>query len=136
MSENAFSRESNLSLVVCSDNQASETEVKPKQTRRRLTAAYKRRILKEADECTERGALGEMLRSEGLYYAQLCKWRKQLENGELIDRRRGRKSSGRDSEDVKQLKKQEREIASLKAKLQKAEGLIELQKKIADLLES
>jgi transposase-like protein len=136
MSENAFSEESNLSLVACNDKQVPETEVKPKQTRRRLTAAYKRRILIEADECTERGALGEMLRSEGLYFAQLCKWRKQLENGELIDRQRGRKKSCRDSEDVKRLKKQEREIASLKAKLQKAEGLIELQKKIAELLEN
>lgn len=134
MSEKTLSRELSLPLFMLS-KQVPETEVKPKQKRRRLTPSYKQRILKAADECSEHGELGAMLRREGLYYAQLSLWRKQLENGEgLTESRRGRKSSCRNPEDVKLLKKKDREIASLEARLRRAEGLIEIQKKIAEIL--
>jgi transposase-like protein len=137
MSEKRLSRESSLPLFRVLKQEVPETEVKPKQTRRRLTASYKQRILKAADECSGRGELGAMLRREGLYYAQLSKWRKQLASGEgLKEARRGRKSSGRNPEDVKLLKKKDREIASLEARLRRAEGLIEVQKKIAEILKS
>ena len=129
MNEKTVSRELSLPLFTL-PKQVPETEVRPKQTRRRLIASYKQRILKEADECSGRGELGAMLRREGLYYAQLSKWRKQLANGEeLAESRRGR-----NPEDVKLLKKQERHIASLEARLRRAEGLIEVQKKIAEIL--
>ena len=58
-------------------------EVSEKPTRRRFTAEYKLRILAEADACTERGSLGELLRREGLYSSHLSTWQKQREEGVL-----------------------------------------------------
>jgi transposase len=53
----------------------AETEVVAKAQRRRFTAEYKRRIVREADRCTTPGAIGALLRREGLYSSQLAKWR-------------------------------------------------------------
>ena len=60
-------------------------EVSEKPSRRRFTAEYKLRILAEADACTERGALGELLRREGLYSSHLSTWQKQREEGLGVD---------------------------------------------------
>ncbi len=48
-----------------------EVEVVAKATRRRFTAEYKRKILREADACTEPGAIGALLRREGLYSSHI-----------------------------------------------------------------
>ncbi len=71
-----------------------ETEVRERAVRRRFTAEYKLRILKEAESCTERGQLGALLRREGLYSTNLITWRRQLEKGTmeaLSPRKRGPK---------------------------------------------
>src|SRR3972149_2970137 len=60
-----------------------EVEVLAKASRRRFTAEYKRRILREADACTAPGAIGALLRREGLYSSNLTTWRAQRERGEL-----------------------------------------------------
>src|SRR5512136_749017 len=60
-----------------------EVEVVAKATRRRFTAEYKRKILREADACTTPGAIGALLRREGLYSSNLTTWRAQRERGEL-----------------------------------------------------
>mgnify|MGYP006305991207 FL=1 len=44
----------------------TNTEVRPRAGRRRFSPAYKRRILEEADRCTEPGQIGMLLRREGL----------------------------------------------------------------------
>ena len=54
------------------------SEENDRRQRRRFTSEYKRRILAEADRCTERGQLGTLLRKEGLYSSHLTDWRKQL----------------------------------------------------------
>ena len=59
------------------------TEVSEKATRRRFTAQYKRRIIKEADACIRQGQLGALLRREGLYYSNLDTWRRQAKQGTL-----------------------------------------------------
>jgi transposase-like protein len=59
-------------------------EVPAKVQRRRFTAEYRRRILKDADACKKRGALGALLRREGLYSSHLVNWRRQREQGELV----------------------------------------------------
>jgi transposase-like protein len=61
----------------------SEVEVTAKPTRRRYTAEYKLRILREADAYTSGGEVGALLRREGLYSSNLTVWRKQRERGEL-----------------------------------------------------
>ena len=59
------------------------TEVVPRARRRSFTAEYKRRILQEADSCTQSGQVGALLRREGLYSSHLTVWRRQREQGEL-----------------------------------------------------
>ena len=115
---------------------AQETEVVAKAKRRRFTAAEKVRVLKEADGCTRPGELSALLRREGLYSSHLSSWRVARQNGELAGltpRPRGPKAKPVDPRD-KKLVEQARLIARLEARLERAEGLIELQKKVAQLL--
>jgi len=60
-----------------------DPEVPEKAIRRRYTAEYKRRILREAEACSERGKLGALLRREGLYSSNLINWRRQAEKASL-----------------------------------------------------
>lgn len=112
------------------------TEVRGKATRRRFTAGEKLRILKEADGCTKPGELGALLRREGLYSSHLAAWRAARKRGELAGltpRRRGPKATAVDPRD-KKIAELEREARRLQARLDRAEGLIELQKKVSQLL--
>ena len=71
-----------------------EVQVAAKPRRRTYTAEHKRRILKEADACTTPGAVGALLRREGLYSSRLTVWRQARGRGELAalaPRKRGRK---------------------------------------------
>ncbi|MGH7774555.1 MAG: hypothetical protein ACREQA_20205, partial [Candidatus Binatia bacterium] len=65
------------------ESSSLEVEVMAKPTRRRYTAEYKLRILREAEVSSGRGELGALLRREGLYSSNLTAWRKQRERGEL-----------------------------------------------------
>ena len=111
-----------------------DPEVVPKAKRRQFTAKYKLRILEEADRCTERGQIGELLRREGLYSSHLSKWRQQRARGQLqglAPKKRGRK--GRDPATA-ELARLRRENKRLRAELEKAEIIIDVQKKLAQLL--
>ncbi len=114
----------------------SEVEVMAKPTRRRYSAEYKVRILREADAITRHGEIGALLRREGLYSSNLTAWRKQREKGELeglSQKRRGPlpKEKNPLADKVKVL---ERETARLRARAERAEGLVELQKKVSEIL--
>jgi transposase len=111
-----------------------DPEVVPQAKRRQFTAKYKLRILEEAERCTERGQIGELLRREGLYSSHLSKWRQQRARGQLeglTPRKRGRK--GQDPT-VAELARLRRENERLRAELEKAEIIIDVQKKLAQLL--
>jgi len=115
---------------------ANETEVTAKAQRRRFTAAEKLRVLREADRCTKPGELSAVLRREGLYSSHLSTWRAARSRGELAGltpRARGPKAKPVDPRD-KKLVEQTREIARLQARLERAEGLIAVQTKVAQLL--
>jgi len=115
---------------------AQEVEVLAKAERRRFTAEYKRRILKEADGCTKPGELGALLRREGLYSSLLATWRAARRRGELAGlapRKRGPKATVRDVRD-KRIAELERENRRLKARAERAEALVEVQKKLSQLL--
>jgi len=107
-----------------------KTEVMPQAKRRRFTAAYKRRIVEEADACTERGEIGALLRREGLYSSHLSTWRKQHDRSELVDRKRGRKGDPAAAE----LKRLQRENEQLRQELKKAQLVIDVQKKLSQAL--
>jgi transposase len=115
---------------------AAETEVMAKAARRRFTAAEKLRVLREADRCTKPGELSALLRREGLYSSHLSAWRLARRNGELAGltpHPRGPKAKPVDPRD-KRIAELERQTRRLQARLERAEGLIEVQKKVAALL--
>ena len=118
---------------------ARTTEVSAKATRRRFTADYKLRILLEVDRraaAGEKGAIGEVLRREGLYSSHLMSWRAQREGGELAgldSKKRGPKATPHDP-NAKRLVELERENAKLKKRAERAEALVELQKKVSQIL--
>jgi hypothetical protein len=95
----------------------------------------KRRILEEADGCTELGALGALLRREGIYSSYLTAWRRQRDRGEiagLAPKKRGPKRQATDERDQK-IAELQRENARLMARAEKAEAIVEIQKKLGQL---
>ena len=82
----------------------SDPEVPEKARRRRFSARYKLKVLREADRCLESGEVGALLRREGLYWSNLQTWRRQRDEG------------------------------SLQRKLQRAEIMLDIQKKASELL--
>jgi len=114
----------------------SDPAVSEKPVRRRFTAEYKLRMLREADCCTEPGQLGALLRREGLYSSHLTTWRQQREEGTLAGlapKRRGRKPSP-EAPVVAENERLKRENERLTAKLRQAETIIEVQKKLSEIL--
>jgi transposase len=110
--------------------------VTPKAKRRFFTAEYKRKILQEADACTEPGQIGALLRREGLYSSHLVTWRHARERGELAGlepKKRGPKAQERNPL-AKELVAKEREIARLKAENAKLQIICDVQKKVSLLL--
>ena len=115
---------------------AEVPEVPEKASRRRFDAAYKLRILEEADGCTEPGQLGELLRREGLYSSHLTTWRRHRDEGALNglqEKKRGRKPRRRDAKDL-ELARLRREKQELEERLRQAETIIEVQKKVSEIL--
>jgi transposase-like protein len=109
---------------------APDPEVIPPVRRRRFTVTYKQRILEEAERCTQPGEVGGLLRREGLYSSHLTRWREQRRNGQLEPQKRGRKADPQAAE----LARLQRENQRLKAQLERAELIIDAQKKLCQLL--
>jgi len=112
----------------------TDPEVVPKAKRRRFSPQYKLRILEETEDCAERGQLGALLRREGLYSSHLTAWRRQRGKGRLealSPKRRGPKPQDALEEDLAKLR---RENERLEARLERAETIIEVQKKLSCLL--
>jgi len=113
-----------------------EVEVVEKAVRRQFSAEYKRKILKEADACTQEGEIGALLRREGLYSSHLAVWRAARDRGEiagLAPKKRGPKAVPPDPRDRK-IVELERETRRLKSRLERAEALVDLQKKVSAIL--
>ncbi len=113
-----------------------DVQVVAKAHRRVFTAEYKRRILKAADACATPGAVGALLRREGLYSSHLVVWRRARARGELAaltPKKRGRKPTPVDPRERK-IAELERHLAQVTARAEWAEALVELQKKLAVLL--
>lgn len=113
-----------------------EVEVVAKAERRRFTLEYKRQILEEAARCTKLGELGALLRREGLFSSHLAAWRAARARGELGGRgvkKRGPKAKPEPPE-TKRILQLERENRRLQARAERAEALVEVQKKLSALL--
>ena len=110
-------------------------EVVAKATRRRFTVEYKRKIVREADGRKTPGAVGALLRREGLYSSHLTTWRAARERGELAGAptKRGPVRRVADPRD-KRIIELERERERWQQRAERAEALVELQKQMAALL--
>lgn len=113
--------------------EVADPEVVPRAKRRQFTAEYKRRILAEAEACRKPGEIGALLRREKLYSSHLTRWRQQ-QTAEglsgLSPQKRGRKSDPQ-AEEVARL---QQENERLRAQLEQAELIMDVQKKLSQLL--
>ena len=113
--------------------EVADPEVVPRAKRRQFTAEYKRRILAEAEACSEPGEIGALLRREELYSSHLTRWRQQqTEEGltGLSPQKWGRKADPQGEELVRLRQENER----LRAQLEQAELIMDVQKKLSQLL--
>jgi transposase-like protein len=111
-----------------------DPEVRAVAKRRQFSAAYKLAVLAEADQANEPGAVGALLRREGLYSSHLAVWRRERDAGalEALSRRRGRKAKL--SAEQKRIAALEARNARLEHELSQAHTIIEVQKKLCTLL--
>jgi len=113
-----------------------DPEVKPPVQRRHFSKAEKLRILDEADACTERGEIGALVRREGIYRSYLSRWRRARNRGELGGtkaKKRGPKTKGY-HELANEVEKLRQENERLQVQLRQAETIIDVQKKLSQLL--
>jgi len=114
-----------------------DPEVVERAARRRFSAMYKLRILRETDELPP-GELGALLRREGLYYSYLTTWRKQREEGTLTGlepRKRGRRQSSTEERLSRRVTQLEREKSTLEEQLRKSQLILAAQKNVLSLFE-
>ena len=126
-----------VGVVPLKGKERPDPEVPLKARRRRFSAQYKKKILEEADVCKGKpGAMGALLRREGLYSSHLTTWRKQREKAELDGL--SPKKRGRKAKPINPLARKVRELESetrrLQKQLDKAETIISFQKKLSEML--
>src|SRR6056297_1142310 len=111
-----------------------DPEVVEKASRRRFTDQYKRQIALEADQCSQPDEIGALLRREGLYSSVVARWRRQLHQESSMSppkKRRARKTSS-----TKEIDDLKRENERLKEKLRQAELIIDVQKKVSEMMQT
>jgi transposase-like protein len=114
-------------------DQIPDSEVLSKAQRRRYSAEYKRQILQAYEACNQAGEKGALLRREGLYSSHITTWRRQREQGELeglASQKRGPKAEPQAAE----MARLKRENERLRTRLEQAELIIEVQKKVSQML--
>ena len=113
-----------------------DPEVVPLAERRRFTAEEKLRIIEEAERCTGPGEMGALLRREGIYSSYLSRWRRARDRGQLTAlaaQQRGPKSATGVAL-TREVARLQRENERLQDRLERAETIIEVQKKLSQLL--
>jgi transposase-like protein len=115
------------------DTKHPNPQVVEKPLRRRFAKTYKLDILRQADECVDTGQIGALLRREGLYASNLSNWRWQRSQGLLEEKSSGKRTAKSSTQDprVQQL---QRENVRLTARLKQAEFILEIQKKVSEIL--
>jgi transposase-like protein len=113
-----------------------DPEVSERPKRRTFTAEFKLRVLEEVDRALatgESGQVGEILRREGLYSSHLSEWRRERRDGALasLGKKRGRKAKRARDAEAEQLR---REVARLRRELEQAHLVIDVQKKLSQIL--
>lgn len=104
-----------------------DPEMDEPNKRRYHTKQYKKKILNEIEACTVPGGVGAILRREGLFSSTISGWRKQRAAGKL---------DSKSPNSVEKIYELEKENRKLKQDLEQARLIIDIQKKISDLIES
>lgn len=127
-----------LTMPLSIPDNTPPTEVPERARRRTFTADYKRRIVREADNATKPGDVSALLRREGLYSSHITEWRKARDRGDLAGATKARGPVPKPAPDVRdrRIAELEREIVKLDKRARRAEGMVALQKKLAQLLET
>lgn len=109
-------------------------ELRMSRPRRRFTASFKLQILEALDRCASSEERGSIMRREGLYSSQICEWRKARRSGALsaMNNIRGRKPSR--TPEQQQIDSLQAEVSALQAQLSEAEAIIDIQKKVSEIL--
>jgi transposase-like protein len=133
IAERAVGERSDVAAARAARDGVPDPELVERAKRRRFTAEYKLRILREAEACSRPGEIGALLRREGLYTSHLTAWRKQRDQGalEALDRPRGRKPADRRDAENAALR---RRLERAEAELEKARRVIEVQGNVSALL--
>jgi transposase-like protein len=129
-------RNENVNKVEVKGRATPDPEVLERARRRQFSAEYKLRILREADACGV-GEMGALLRREGLYSSLLSEWRHQRERGTLAalaPKKRGRKGTRRGEPIALENERLKKENAKLAVRLRQAELIIDVQKKVSEML--
>jgi len=105
----------------------ADPELHEPNKRKYHTKQYKIKILNEIEACIVPGGVGAILRREGLYSSTISGWRKQKAAGKL---------DSRTSNSVEKIYELEKENRKLKQDLEQARLIIDIQKKISNLIES
>src|SRR4051794_13507291 len=134
IAERAVGERSDLAAARPSREGVPDPELVERASRRRFSAEYKARILRETDACSRPGEIGALLRREGLYTSHLTAWRKQRDQGALegLDRKRGRKPADPREAELAALR---RRAERAEAELEKARRVIKIQGNVSALLE-
>jgi transposase len=116
---------------------SQETEVSAKERRRRFSVEDKRRIVEAAAACKESGALTALLRKEGVYWSYLRRWREEYKRDGIAARKRGPKPmTSAQKADRARVQELEKELKRMQSRAERAEALVDLQKKLSALLSS
>jgi transposase-like protein len=117
-----------------SETERPDSEVKTPY--RRFSAKEKLRILEEADACTEPGEIGALIRREGIYSSYLSRWRRARDRGQLDGLSAKKRGPRRtiDQELAEENAALRRENERLRIRLEQAETIIEVQKKLSEVL--
>jgi transposase len=116
-----------------SKNPVPDPQVIQKPTRRRFSTAEKVRILKLADACQKPGELGALLRREGVYSSSIASFRKQQSEGKFQPKSADQVVAQRKHKEADR-QREARKLQQMQKEIQQLRGLLELQKKLSDLL--
>ena len=130
----SHSKAAKITLNGQSKLEPRDTEVVPKAKRRQFSVAYKKRILVEVDGCTQAGQIGSILRREGLYSSHPSTWRRQRERGEWGGASASHRGRPAKSEFEQELAPLRQENERLQQRLAQAEAIIDIQKKVSQLI--
>jgi len=110
-------------------------ELAERPKRRKFTAAYKLKIVREAAGATKPGEITAMLRREGLYTSHLTSWRHQQDAGGLAGLEPRKRGPAGPTPDQVQVRALQARLERAESELVTARRVIEVQEKLSALLE-